>query len=56
MEKGDFDAIKEAASVVLHLPSSVVKETPELDAYTRYRFTVNKDVTGMNLCNSRCHC
>ena len=56
MEKGDFDAIKEAASVVLHLPSSVVKETPELDAYTRYRFTVNKDATGMNLCNSRCHC
>lgn len=56
MELGDFATIKELAYTIFHLPSSAVAKTPGLNAYTQYRFTINKDATGMCLDSKHCHC
>lgn len=34
---------------IFHLPGDVAKRIPGINAYTRFRFTINKDGTGMNI-------
>ena len=49
MEGHDILSIKDEAFTLFHLPKDSCALAPGLNAYTRYRFTINKDCTGMSI-------
>ncbi len=47
MQGESLALIKERAYTLFHLPKDALVQEPNLNAYSRYRFTINKDGTGM---------